>query len=308
MNPDHRVVLGLELVILLAHRLVLGLQLLVVSRHRRQILRQRRRLLRVGRELLSMRRADLLVRRFGGLVPGEHGEVLLLERRVDLVLLPRGLLVFRHPLFVLLEVRRLVLRQLRVQRLGRFFVRRIGLYKTIKFNTGNELAIFNSYGKEGDFIGMGLIDKKGNIIAPAIYEQLYHYPEYKIYIVYLKNKRGIFNEEGLQIVAPQYNYISEIAEQDLLRVEKNDMVGYINLKGKIIIPVKYIDVVLAGEGLMAFTLKPQKWGYINYEDKVIIEPMFTFAAPFEDGKCILQKEDGKEYTVYTDGRVIKVVD
>ena len=182
------------------------------------------------------------------------------------------------------------------------------LYHTTKFLKGNELAVITRVNKEADFIGMGLIDKKGKIIAQAIYSQLYYYPSNKIYRVYLNNKQGILNDSGIQIVAPQYNFISENVEQDLLRVVKDDLVGFINLKGKVIIPVKYMDVQIAGQGLIAFALHPQKWGYINFEDKVIIEPMFTAPSQFVNGKCILQKEGGEEYTVYTDGRVIKLIE
>jgi hypothetical protein len=88
-------------------------------------------------------------------------------------------------------------------------------------------------------------------------------------------------------------------------VRKNDLYGMINLKGEIVIPIVYKGLEAANEGLVAVMIEPQKWGYINHKNEMIIKPEFTYVGTFENGKVILQKADGEDYTVYKDGKVEK---
>lgn len=153
-------------------------------------------------------------------------------------------------------------------------------------------------------LGMGLINRKGEIVVPVIYDGLEVGLEGGYCVVTKNNKRGMVNAEGKEIVTPQYEYIDAPVE-GLFRVGKDEKYGIINIKGEIVIPVMYAQVTPAKEGMVAFMFEPQRWGYLNLKNEVVIKPEFTFSAAFENGKVILQKPDGEDYIVYKDGRIEK---
>jgi hypothetical protein len=153
-------------------------------------------------------------------------------------------------------------------------------------------------------LAMGLINRKGEIVVPIIYDGLDVGLEGGYCVVIRNNKRGMVNAEGKEIVPPQYEYIDDPIE-GLFRVGKDDKYGILNIKGEIVIPVMYAQVTPAKEGMVAFMSDPHRWGYLNLKNEVVIKPEFTFSAAFENGKVILQKSDGEDYIVYKDGRVEK---
>jgi len=154
-------------------------------------------------------------------------------------------------------------------------------------------------------LGMGLINRKGEVVVPIIYDGLEVGLEGGYCVVTKNNKLGMVNAEGKEIVTPQYEIISPKPVEGLLRVTKDGKCGVINTKGEIIIPVIYAEAEPAKEGMVAFMNEPQRWGYLNLKNEIIIKPEFTFSAAFENGKVILQKADGEDYIVYKDGRVEK---
>lgn len=153
-------------------------------------------------------------------------------------------------------------------------------------------------------LAMGLINRKGEIVVPIIYDGLEVGLAGGYCVVTKNNKLGMVNAEGKEIVTPQYEYIDAPIE-GLFRVGKDDKYGIMNIKGEIIIPVVYAQVTPAKEGMVAFMNEPQRWGYLNLKNEIVIKPEFTFSAAFENGKVILQKPDGEDYIVYKDGRVEK---
>jgi hypothetical protein len=153
-------------------------------------------------------------------------------------------------------------------------------------------------------LAMGLINRKGEIMVPIIYDGLGVGFTDGLCQVHKGNKLGLVNLEGREIVAPQYKYIDQPVE-GLFRVGKDEKYGIMNMKGEIVIPVMYAQVEPAKEGMIAFMKEPQRWGYLNLKNEIVIKPEFTFSAAFKDGKVILQKPDGEDYIVYKDGRVEK---
>lgn len=159
--------------------------------------------------------------------------------------------------------------------------------------------------ENGESVGIGLINRKGEIVVPLIYEGVSLGFSDGVCTVTKDDKLGLVNEEGVEIVAPTYEYIDFEAVDGLLRVGKDDRYGMINLKGEIVIPVIYKDVQGANEGMVAVMIEMQRWGYVNHKNEMIVKPEFTYVDKFENGKVILQKADGENYIVYKDGRVEK---
>ncbi len=168
-----------------------------------------------------------------------------------------------------------------------------------------EFASITKLDSTGEIIGMGLIDRQGVIRVPVVYDGITVGFTDSVCQVQRKNLIGLVNWEGKEIVAPQYDMLADHATFGLLRAVKNDSVGMINLKGEVVIPIQYAQADAVGEGLIAFMHKPQQWGFINLKNEVVIPPQFTFVAPFENGKVVLQKADGENYIVYPDGKIVK---
>lgn len=154
-------------------------------------------------------------------------------------------------------------------------------------------------------LSMGLINRQGEIIVPIIYDGLRVGFTDGLCQVNKDNKWGLVNLEGKEIVAPTYKYLAEKAEDGLFRAGNDDLYGMINGKGEIVIPIMYKEAEVANEGLIAVMIEPQRWGYINHKNEMIVKPEFTFVGKFENGKVVLQKADGEDYTVYKDGKVVK---
>lgn len=69
--------------------------------------------------------------------------------------------------------------------------------------------------------------------------------------------------------------------------------------------MKYKRLIPAGEDLVMFMHEPQRWGIIDYDENIIVPPEFTHSGVFINGVMSLQKEDGINYLVSKDGKVIK---
>lgn len=172
-----------------------------------------------------------------------------------------------------------------------------------------EYSQLSRYDAEGNSLGMGIVNKEGKVIVSPIYDAMFvGFTDGVCKVAQTdesgKDKWGLVNEQGEEIVSPQYDHISpEAAKDGLLAVRTGELEGYIDLTGKIVIPVEYASTQIAGDGMIAVMNEPQKWGYINYQNELIIPMQFWSPAPFENGKAIgLQKEDG-EFTLYTDGKI-----
>lgn len=180
------------------------------------------------------------------------------------------------------------------------------IYETESFGDSlNQFASVTKMDANRNSIGLGLINRQGEIMVPPVYDGLRVGFTDGVCQVNKADKLGLVNLEGKEIVAPTYEYIDEQAVDGLLRVGKDDLYGMINLKGKVVIPLMYQDLRAAEEGMIAVMIEPQRWGYINQKNEMVVKPEFTYIDRFKNGKVILQKADGEDYIVYKNGKVEK---
>ena len=72
---------------------------------------------------------------------------------------------------------------------------------------GKEYASFSRYDEKGEFVGLGLIDKKGRVRVQPLYEGIVVGFVNGLCEVTKGDKRGLVNEQGVEVVAPQYDII-----------------------------------------------------------------------------------------------------
>ncbi len=186
----------------------------------------------------------------------------------------------------------------------------------------------------------GFMDEQGNIVIKAQYEAATDFLS-GISRVVFNEKVGAIRKDGSLLLPTKFKKITAVsedflfAEEDkkcllftsvgkkvlslsdrcaaasagiegfyngLARVEKKGKYGFIDKKGKTVIPTVYDQTGIFSEDLCAVRLKG-KWGYINRAGKVIIEPQFEQGLAFKN-KMGRVKKNGKWGLIGADGKVL----
>lgn len=162
---------------------------------------------------------------------------------------------------------------------------------------GNRAVVWESYNKTG------VVDTTGNVIIPVKYNKILdinkglalvrrnswtyyfvhedtkrHTPnnftgamrfENHVAPVRVKNKWGVINEKGLQLLTPKYAKITPF-KKGVANVSITNLLGVVDLQGKIIIQPEYEYVDYVGNGLFRVE-QGDKVGYLNMEGNWVWE-------------------------------------
>jgi hypothetical protein len=137
---------------------------------------------------------------------------------------------------------------------------------------------------------VGYTDTAGNIVVSAKYfSGTYQIEEAKGFYIVGKDETnvGLINTSGDFVIDPIYQTIAVI-NTDMALVVKDDKWGYVNLSGKVIIPIEYEQ---AGSELYGGLLKAKKggkWGFINPKGTIVIPFKYDDADDFYDGFASVQ--------------------
>jgi hypothetical protein len=101
--------------------------------------------------------------------------------------------------------------------------------------------------------------------------------QYKGQILY-----GLMNETGDWVVLPKYKLVSNFFE-DMASVSLGGRLGFIDSKGRNIIPCIYQSVGAFHNGLTWFK-EGKKYGFLNKEGEVVIPPIFDEVGDFAEVK------------------------
>ncbi len=120
----------------------------------------------------------------------------------------------------------------------------------------------------------GVINKDGDIIADAIYDDILDY--FHGFIIVIKDdKVGFIDENGKKITDIKYDmYGVGNFFEGLARVEFNGKWGFIDATGKEVIPLKYDNVFNFVDGVAPVCVKG-KWGLIDKTGKEILAPKYA---------------------------------
>lgn len=84
----------------------------------------------------------------------------------------------------------------------------------------------------------GLIDINNKIVVPTNYDNITDYRA-DVFIVEKNQKYSLYDIKNLKMIASGYQYISLPIQDELILVQKDDKFGYMDKKGKIVIPIQY---------------------------------------------------------------------
>ena len=139
------------------------------------------------------------------------------------------------------------------------------------------MVFANAAGKQG------MIDMKGAIIIPAIYDDITIF-DWSHGVVQVKQgeKSGLVNRQGTVVSAVEWDYMAWFREGSARTpVRKGDKWGIISTSGVLTHPLSMsYDNIYSFYAGLAPAGKNEKWGYIDTSGAVIIPPTFEKAGPF----------------------------
>lgn len=136
-------------------------------------------------------------------------------------------------------------------------------------NTGDNSAPFAAAVKENG--KWGAVDQAGKTIVPVEYDKV-----------------------GLTLSDQEYREADMESEPDrdsFIEVEKDDLRGFYNRQGKMIVPVSYTSRSFWKEGCLAAQNKNKKIGFFKEDGTVLAPYQYEKASDFSNGMAIIEKDD-----------------
>ena len=96
-----------------------------------------------------------------------------------------------------------------------------------------------------------------------------------------QGKKGLMNSNGQLLGPAVWDQIYAFVDNHAL-VVKDKLLGLVNRKGQITIPAEWADLGYERDGLIAFS-KNKKWGWLNPQGKIVIPAKWVWAGDFQDG-------------------------
>ena len=93
-------------------------------------------------------------------------------------------------------------------------------------------------------------------------------------------------------------------ENDLLLIKQNDLYGFADKLGKVVIPCKWLGAEDFSEGLAAIMAQNGRWGYINKTGKVVIPCCWSNANSFNNGCAQVFDNAGRAFSINKKGLII----
>lgn len=112
----------------------------------------------------------------------------------------------------------------------------------------------------------------------------------------IKDKWALLSlkDKGKELGMPEYDEITYVGDDGLIIAVKNGKYGFINTEGKEVISFLYDEVMMFHEGLAPVKLG-KNWGYINKDGKEVIYPQYEFADVFSEGYARVKKDGSWGY-------------
>lgn len=115
----------------------------------------------------------------------------------------------------------------------------------------------------------GFIDRGGNVVIDYQYDTAHQFQEGRAVVgrkLAQKERFGVIDATGKEIVAPQYAAIGQCWEDRLVVENDNLQSGYLDRDGKLVVPIQYRWAGRFREGL-AYVSNDRFTGYIDPEGK-----------------------------------------
>jgi len=124
-------------------------------------------------------------------------------------------------------------------------------------------------------------------------------------VIKTDGKYGFINYKGKVIIPATFDYARDFQE-GLAPIEINGKTGYMNIKGQLVIPATFDEGTWFSEEFAAVK-QNNKWGYINKSGQTVIPFQFEDADEFSDGLATISKDKTCAYIDKTGAIVIPFI-
>lgn len=142
----------------------------------------------------------------------------------------------------------------------------------------------------------GLKDKKGNIITPPVYEEIFAFTEEGIAVVQKNGKYGYLRNDGKVLVECLYDDAFDslfIDDKNYGIIETDHKSGLIHIEtGEIVIPCEYEELEMLRHVYLFNAKKEEKYHLIDVSNNLIIKDSFDEPFEFNYSGLIYRKLDG----------------
>lgn len=132
---------------------------------------------------------------------------------------------------------------------------------------------------------VGYIDEKGKLLIKPAYKRATYFREGFAIVSFDDDKRFYINETGRKLNAPVFEE-AWLFNDGLAGVKIGDKWGYIDRKGKLVIPAKFdsADSFCGGRAVVGIKNGDTfKFGFIDKTGKFVVEPTHHYISGFTDG-------------------------
>ena len=119
----------------------------------------------------------------------------------------------------------------------------------------------------------------------------------------LKNNKYGYAINGKTVIKADYEFASEFSE-GLARVGKNGKYGFINEKGKVVVPIQYVAASNFNYGLAVVKTADNKSFFIDKMGKPFSENIYQDAKSFSEGLAAVQDQYYKYGFINSQGEVV----
>ncbi|HXA01182.1 MAG TPA: WG repeat-containing protein [Cytophagaceae bacterium] len=139
-----------------------------------------------------------------------------------------------------------------------------------------------------------------NLVVPPVYDSVKYISSDSIFVVYWKNKIGILENDGSEIMPLTnkyqkiYNFSSSRA-----RILKDGRYGFLDRFGNVRVSPQYENVKDFSEGFAAVFLAG-KWGFLDRNENLVVQPFYYEVESFSHGTARV-KEKNKWSFVNSEG-------
>lgn len=126
----------------------------------------------------------------------------------------------------------------------------------------------------------GFIDASGKFAIPPRFDAAYYFRE-GVGTTQVGDTTVLIDKGGKDL-ARGYDVLSGIASEGLIPVSRGDRYGYLDLTGKVAIPLTFDGASTFSEGVAAVK-RGSKWGYIDKNGSLVIPFQFDSAGEFGQG-------------------------
>lgn len=153
----------------------------------------------------------------------------------------------------------------------------------------------------------GFIDPQGNEVIPCIYDEIGRFRQGRS-LARIGDSCGIIDTLGRIILPLQYEDrtpkgMKYVYYDSLALVERHGRLGYVDLDGRLVVPLVLEEAYQFSEGL-ASVKKDGLWGYIDSNGDLFLPFIFDIAAPFRWGRADVYF-NGRTLSIDHNGRCVK---